>query len=348
MCKTVAVIRHIAQMTQDDNELSAFERTLRVAESVDAHYFPHTTDPLVCLYMKPINDNDADNEALKAMLRVVTLSYKMFAFSPKSRNGAPSECVMCKADTHLEYLCPLAHPYEVNAGEEWWGPPDQMSKLTEGVLAVHPGGGRNNNSGGGGGNSNNRNNGGGGSRRNGGGNNNNRNTNGGRHRLHYRGPGSAGQHSWHVGDQTARSQQARREIVFNPTPRQVASDPSEVTGGDNMPQTTPVARLAARKGAPVLEGAVALPPVTVPPTKVLEREGKWLMAVRSGFGMATNPPGEVTIPESPMKDGQTQLWMPCEHQGAPIPALMRNTRRVVYFYPQPTELGMTHTMSTLR
>ncbi|KAJ6543639.1 hypothetical protein DFH09DRAFT_1322097 [Mycena vulgaris] len=134
MCKTPAVVSHIAQMTQGDDGLNAHQRTLAVAETIDAHYFPHPTDPLIYIYMKPINDNVANNEALKGLLRVTALAYKMFSFTPKSRNGDPSECVLCKADTHLAYLCPL--PHSVIAGDEWWGPPDQMSKLTEGILAT--------------------------------------------------------------------------------------------------------------------------------------------------------------------------------------------------------------------
>ncbi|KAJ6483637.1 hypothetical protein DFH09DRAFT_1340412 [Mycena vulgaris] len=150
--KTPAVVSHIAQMTQGNDGLNAHQRTLAVAETIDAHYFPHPTDPLICIYMKPINDNLADNEALKRLLRVTSLAYKMFSFTPKSRNGDPSECVLCKADTHLAYLCPL--PHSVIAGDEWWGPPDQMSKLTEGILATARLGaaaGGNNNGGGGGG-----------------------------------------------------------------------------------------------------------------------------------------------------------------------------------------------------
>ncbi|KAJ6600044.1 hypothetical protein DFH09DRAFT_1303396 [Mycena vulgaris] len=158
MCSSPDVIRRIAQMTQANDGLSAYERTLRVAESVDSHYFPHKTDPLVCVYMKPVNNNEADNEALKRMLRVVPLAYKMYAFTPKSRNGDPTECVMCKADSHLAYLCPLPNP--VNVGDEWWGPPDQMSKLTEGILATNPGASRPTTTGGG--------NNGGGNNRNGG------------------------------------------------------------------------------------------------------------------------------------------------------------------------------------
>jgi hypothetical protein len=105
--------------------------------------------------MPPINDNIDDNEAFKRMLGSVVLACGMVAFSPRCYKGEPVECVMCHTDTHLVYLCPVsqgptgsAAPPAAGAGRnahaasEWWGPPDQMSKLTEGILSKNPTGGR--------------------------------------------------------------------------------------------------------------------------------------------------------------------------------------------------------------
>ncbi|KAJ7450633.1 hypothetical protein FB451DRAFT_1374711 [Mycena latifolia] len=177
--KTLEVFHLVAQMTQGHGgNLTPFERVRDFAYSVNAQYYPHATDPLIAGFVRPIGTNEDDNEALKAMLRPVRLSYGMLAFTPKSRNGEAIECVMCKAeDSHLAYLCPRPFPHGAPPpasgaapGDDWWGPPDQMSKLKDGILSVAPP--RSNNNGGGGGGTRN---GGGGGNRNGG-----RNDGGGR------------------------------------------------------------------------------------------------------------------------------------------------------------------------
>ncbi|KAJ7108890.1 hypothetical protein C8R43DRAFT_186245 [Mycena crocata] len=202
------IIRHIAQMTQGNNpnNLTEFQRTREVTDTFDALFFPHPTDPMITLFAKPVNDNLEDMEVLKSMIRSAQFTFGMVQFLPKSSEGRPIECVMCHAeDTHLAYLCPDPFPDggtpvaagpATAPGDDWWGPPDQMSKLTEGILATNPPGGRNNNgagssrnNNGSGGNGNNggsrnnggnRNNGGGGNRNNGGSGNRNGNRNNGR------------------------------------------------------------------------------------------------------------------------------------------------------------------------
>ncbi|KAJ7920349.1 hypothetical protein B0H13DRAFT_2319545 [Mycena leptocephala] len=140
---TPTAVRDIAQMTQGNSNLSEDDRVLNVTKTITTQWFPHPESPLICIYMPPINNNIDDNEAFKRTLR--TRCYK----------GEPVECVMCHTDTHLVYLCPTsqgttgsAAPPPANGGgnapasTEWWGPPDQMSKLTEGILSKNPSGGR--------------------------------------------------------------------------------------------------------------------------------------------------------------------------------------------------------------
>ncbi|KAJ7871599.1 hypothetical protein B0H13DRAFT_2060300, partial [Mycena leptocephala] len=152
---TPTAVRDIAQMTQGTNNLSEYDRALNVTKTITTQWFPHPESPLICIYMPPINDNNNDNEAFKRTLRSVVLACGMVAFSPRCYKGEPVECVMCHTDTHLVYLCPTsqgptgsAAPPPANGGgnapvsTEWWGPPDQMSKLTEGILSKNPSGGR--------------------------------------------------------------------------------------------------------------------------------------------------------------------------------------------------------------
>ncbi|KAJ7817793.1 hypothetical protein B0H13DRAFT_1922679 [Mycena leptocephala] len=141
---TPTAVRDIAQMTQGTNNLSEYERALN---------FPHPETPLICVFMPPINNNIDDNKAFKRTLRSVVLACGMVAFSPCCYKGELVECVMCHTDTHLVYLCPvsqgptgLADPPAAGGNaptaSEWWGPLDQMSKLTEGILSKNPVGGR--------------------------------------------------------------------------------------------------------------------------------------------------------------------------------------------------------------
>ncbi|KAJ7882335.1 hypothetical protein B0H13DRAFT_2048223 [Mycena leptocephala] len=152
---TPTAVRDIAQMTQGTNNLSEYDRALNVTKTITTQWFPHPESPLICIYMPPINNNNNNNEAFKRTLRSVVLACGMVAFSPRCYKGEPVECVMCHTDTHLVYLCPTsqgptgsAAPPPANGGgnapvsTEWWGPPDQMSKLTEGILSKNPSGGR--------------------------------------------------------------------------------------------------------------------------------------------------------------------------------------------------------------
>jgi hypothetical protein len=133
------IVHQVDIMTQgaNANGLSAMQRTLDLAKTVDAEYFDHPDDPLITVYLRPANDNEDDNETLNALIRVKTLAYGMVAFNPKSLQGERSECVICKSDTHLAYCCPFPHgTHGVGGDHGWWGPPDQMSKLVEGMFAV--------------------------------------------------------------------------------------------------------------------------------------------------------------------------------------------------------------------
>jgi hypothetical protein len=148
---TPTAVRDIAQMTQGTNNLSEYDRALNVTKTITTQWFPHPESLLICIYMPPINNNIVDNEAFKRTLRSVVLACGMVAFSPHCYKGEPVECIMCHTNTHLVYLCPTsqgptgsAAPPPANGGgnapvsTEWWGLPDQMSKLTEGILSKNP------------------------------------------------------------------------------------------------------------------------------------------------------------------------------------------------------------------
>ncbi|KAJ7711279.1 hypothetical protein B0H16DRAFT_1480463 [Mycena metata] len=136
----------LGQATQGTLTGTAAERALRVAKSVDAQWVVHATDPLIIIYMQPPTTDQAAWEHIKVTMRGAILAHETFAFTPLSDDPhIPPHCVICKYDTHIAYLCPFtkgeydadAAPGDV-AAHEWWGPPDQISKLTEGVLSTMP------------------------------------------------------------------------------------------------------------------------------------------------------------------------------------------------------------------
>ncbi|KAJ7280979.1 hypothetical protein C8J57DRAFT_1564393 [Mycena rebaudengoi] len=135
------VTARISQITQGVVAGTTAQRALAVAESADVQYIPHTTDPLFIVYLQPCTTSALDWESLKVLLRPHTLTYKTSSFTPKTPHDAP-ECVVCKLDTHLAYLCPFTGVGIVRdpntPPHEWWGPPDQISKLKEGALASSP------------------------------------------------------------------------------------------------------------------------------------------------------------------------------------------------------------------
>ncbi|KAJ7851891.1 hypothetical protein B0H13DRAFT_2399174 [Mycena leptocephala] len=108
MVNNPAVVRCIGQMTQGILVGTVAERTLTVAKSADAQFIPHPTDPMIVVYLQPPTTDEAAFEDLKALIRPRTLSYQMSSFTPQSA-VSPPECVICKLDTHLTYLCPFAH-----------------------------------------------------------------------------------------------------------------------------------------------------------------------------------------------------------------------------------------------
>jgi hypothetical protein len=140
MVNNPAIVRCVGQITQGILVGSAAERTLAIAKSADAQFIPHPTDPIIVVYLQPPTTDEAAFEDLKALIRPRTLSYQMSSFTPQSA-VAPPECVICKLDTHLAYVCPFAHGDQSPGAppHEWWGPPDQISKLPKDlILAAAP------------------------------------------------------------------------------------------------------------------------------------------------------------------------------------------------------------------
>ncbi|KAJ6628807.1 hypothetical protein B0H10DRAFT_2209253 [Mycena sp. CBHHK59/15] len=121
-----AIVARIAQVTQGVLVGTAAERARAVARSADAQYIPHATDPLFVVYLRPCTTDHNDWESVNALIRPRTLTYDMSSFMPKTANGPP-ECVVCKQDTHLAYICPftgVGTPVIPGAPpHEWWGPP---------------------------------------------------------------------------------------------------------------------------------------------------------------------------------------------------------------------------------
>ncbi|KAJ7865834.1 hypothetical protein B0H13DRAFT_1898347 [Mycena leptocephala] len=153
--------RLIDQGTQSpDNALSAMQRVFDVANTFDAEYFDHETDPIITGYLKPFTTDMEIDKAVRTIIRKMAPNVGLLAFTPKTRDGAAPECVICKLDNHLAYICPFTR-----ATPPWWGPPDQLSHLIGGILGRPPRGGDGGGGGpprGGGGGGNTRGNGGGG------------------------------------------------------------------------------------------------------------------------------------------------------------------------------------------
>ncbi|KAJ7671876.1 hypothetical protein B0H17DRAFT_1208935 [Mycena rosella] len=130
--------QQIDLMTQAGDATIA-ERICLVADSLDGEFLDHE-DPLITIYAEPGPGTRAEDAHLRTLIRKIRYTYGHHAYTPTCDGyGAVSRCVICQYDTHLTYICPFAH----STIPKWWGPPDQMSKLTEGPLMPRgTGGGR--------------------------------------------------------------------------------------------------------------------------------------------------------------------------------------------------------------
>ncbi|KAJ7475076.1 hypothetical protein B0H11DRAFT_1918087 [Mycena galericulata] len=94
------------------------------------------TDPIIAGYLKPFTTDMEIDKAVRTIIRKMAPNVGLLSFTPKTRDGAAPECVICKLDNHLAYLCPFTR-----ATPPWWGPPDQLSHLIGGILGRSPRGG---------------------------------------------------------------------------------------------------------------------------------------------------------------------------------------------------------------
>ncbi|KAJ7469465.1 hypothetical protein FB451DRAFT_1400332 [Mycena latifolia] len=102
--------------------------------TIDIHYNPHSKH--WCVYTKPCTDDFNDWEAIRATMCFVplcdALGFVMFSPVTTFTKQAPW-CLLCKNDDHLYYGCYFTRdtPY--------WGPFEQISRTTEGILAKRKG-----------------------------------------------------------------------------------------------------------------------------------------------------------------------------------------------------------------
>ncbi|KAJ6531214.1 hypothetical protein B0H19DRAFT_1190809 [Mycena capillaripes] len=131
------LIRDVDQLTQARSPAPVMLRVLEAADTIDAVYFNHETDPLIAIYMRPITDNEEDQERFMAHLRTKAFSMGPFSFRPKSCSGEAAECVICKADDHFRHLCPFTRQ-----SPAWWGPSGYILDLPVGNILNPRGRGR--------------------------------------------------------------------------------------------------------------------------------------------------------------------------------------------------------------
>lgn len=128
---TSEVIQIVDQITQSTGGgRSAQDRAQEIAETADAEYFDHEENPLITIYLRPCTTDATDLERLNYALRKKRLDVGLFAFTPKSRDGTAQDCVLCKYDNHMAYVCPFPRSTPM-----YWGPPAQLSQLTTGIFA---------------------------------------------------------------------------------------------------------------------------------------------------------------------------------------------------------------------
>ncbi|KAJ7756521.1 hypothetical protein DFH07DRAFT_959157 [Mycena maculata] len=114
--------RLVDQATSATDRRPLADRTLSIAETIDPQWSPLMKAWVV--YVKPCMTNEAVWLKITDHLARKTFVKGYYAFKPVAEVRASGpRCVLCKNDMHYA------------ADPEWWGPPGQISTLTEGPLA---------------------------------------------------------------------------------------------------------------------------------------------------------------------------------------------------------------------
>ncbi|KAJ7435291.1 hypothetical protein B0H11DRAFT_1937689 [Mycena galericulata] len=126
------------QTTWAADRSSLDERRHKLSLSVDPIFDPIMEKFVV--FIKPCTTNAAGWKALTKAIcpeQLVSGYYIYKSMDPPRPSFGP-RCVVCKNDTHFASGCSFTHD------PQWWGPPGQISELTEGPLAPanNGGGGR--------------------------------------------------------------------------------------------------------------------------------------------------------------------------------------------------------------
>ncbi|KAJ7495548.1 hypothetical protein FB451DRAFT_1164276 [Mycena latifolia] len=111
-------------------------RLLEFTRTIDVRYNPHSKH--WCVYARPCTDNFDDWEAVRATMRFVPLRHAtgFVTFSPVATFAKQAPwCLLCKDDHHLYYGCYFAR----DDPDSYWGPFEQISWITEGILAKRKG-----------------------------------------------------------------------------------------------------------------------------------------------------------------------------------------------------------------
>lgn len=112
-------------------------RRYELSLSIDPHWNP-TMSALV-VYIKPCTNNALLWRELTNAICGEMVVKGFFIFKPlidAKRVSLEPRCVICKNDDHFASACSFTHL------SSWWGPPDQLSGLTEGPLSARGGRGR--------------------------------------------------------------------------------------------------------------------------------------------------------------------------------------------------------------
>ncbi|KAJ7277804.1 hypothetical protein C8J57DRAFT_1503641 [Mycena rebaudengoi] len=129
------IVTYIVQITQGVLVGTATQCALVVAASVDVQFIPHNTDPLYLVYLQPCTADAGHWEGLKKLIHPHLLTYHMARFSPRMASTPPlnvlgasmilTSCMSAPSPVLGE--SPPAPPHE------WWGPPDQLSRIADGM-----------------------------------------------------------------------------------------------------------------------------------------------------------------------------------------------------------------------
>ncbi|KAJ7495170.1 hypothetical protein FB451DRAFT_1387229 [Mycena latifolia] len=118
----------LTQYTWAFNKSSVDEKRYKLSQSVDVRWDPIMKAFMV--YLKPCTRSAAHWHAIVDTLCGVKLRKSYFIFTPLMDPAIGPRCIICKNDMHFASTCPLPRD------PQWWGPPDQISGLTEGPLAI--------------------------------------------------------------------------------------------------------------------------------------------------------------------------------------------------------------------